>query len=218
MKSITEIIKIGFLFFIVACNGESSLNKEDYVHYVTNEDNGLLNTKEINDIEFHLQYEPINYKVLKKVKNRLITPKQYREDVERFKGGQYFIFKIALKDKQGDLLKYEAKNQEEYADRVQYFSSRMQNDFYLLDGKDSLKCNLFHFERTYGVSPFSTFVLGFDSNNELKEVGNTVKEIVKDDKVLVYDDKAFGVGPIKYKIRAKDINNIPELTIEYDVK
>lgn len=202
----------------MSCSGDAPLNKKDYVKYITNEDNGLVHTKEINEIEFQIQYEPINYKVLKKVKNRAFTQNQYKQDVERFKGSQYFIFKIALKNKQGELLKYQASSQEEYSNRVQYFSYSMQNDFYLLEGEDSLKCNLFHFERTYGVSPFSTFVLGFDSKNELIEKATSYQENVRNDKVIVYDDKVFGIGPIKYKIRATDINNIPELTIVYDVK
>lgn len=220
MKGIKEIVKIILPCLFIGCSGYPALDREDYVKYVTNEDNGILATKEINGINYQLQYEPINLKVLKKVKNRAVTVDQYKLEVENFKGSQYFIFKIALKNFQGDLLKYEVKDQSDYSNRVNYFSFQMQHDFYLLEGEDSLKCNLFHFERTYGVSPFCTFVLGFDSRDDILEIPRslTYKENIKNDKILIYNDQVFGVGTLKFKIKAIDINNIPELTIEYNAK
>lgn len=218
MQGIKEIISILLFIVLISCSESSVLNEIDYMNYIIDEDNGLNNSKEINELEFQLQYEPINYKILKKIKDRVFTNDQYKNELEKFEGSQYFLFKIRLKDKNADLLKYQSSGQIEYANRVQYFSYNIQDNFLLVEGSDSLKCKLFHFERNFGISPYATFLLGFDSNDELTESEYSFKENVKEDKTLVYNDVVFGVGPIKYNIKAKDINNIPELTINYDVK
>jgi len=182
--------------------------------YVKNEENGLKQIKEITGVEFALQYEPINFKLLKKVKNKSLSSEQYNNEINEMIGSQYFILRIKLTDSGEDLLKYEVANAEEYSERVQYFSFGIQNDFYLLEGADSLKCKLFHFERSYGISGNCTLLLGFDSNDELIKQKESFKEKVIKDKILVYNDKVFGLGPIKYSIKKEDINNIPELIIE----
>jgi len=218
MRNTKGIINTVVLFLIVGCVHPTKIDREQFMHFVTDEHNGLVKTNEVGKMVYQLRYEPINFKILNKIKNKMITKEQYNEEVNRYTGSQYFVFKIKLKEGNGDLLKYEATNAQQYSERVQYFSFGMQNDFYLLSGEDRLKCNLFHFERSFDASPYCTFLLGFDSTDELIEEGVTVKEKVKEDKILVYNDQVFGAGPIKYKIKAEDINNIPELTIQYDVK
>ena len=218
MKNIKGIINIIILLLIVGCSNPSKLDRKQFMRFMTDESNGLVSTKQVGNVIYQLRYDPINLKILNKIKNRVLTEDEYNEEVNRYKGSQYFVFKIKLKNGNGDLLKYEAENGQQYSERVNYFSFQMQNDFYLMSGKDSLKCKLFHFERSFDASPYCTFLLGFDSNDKLINSGTMKKEKVQEDKIFVYNDRVFGAGPIKYKIKATDINNIPELTIQYDVK
>jgi hypothetical protein len=120
---------------------------------------------------------------------------------------QYLTFRISTPNLKSELLKAGISSLEEYNQRILYCSFQMQNDLKLLDGRDTLNCELFHFERVYNLAPYATFSLGFP----LGKMECNGKQI--NDKTLIYDDKMFGVGRINLTIKGKDIENIPHLLI-----
>lgn len=184
-----------------AVNGNGSEEKLlplEYKAWVENKENGLRVEKTISDFTYTLQYKPLEYVALLELKKQQVSKKELTKTMEEFKGLQYYTFQIEA-DSQDELLKKNLSHPNDYYARIQYFSFDMQKDLKLIDGKDTLNCELFHFERIYGVGPFARFVIGFP----LTDAAN--------DKTLYYDEKVFGSGKIYLTIQAKNSNQLPEV-------
>jgi hypothetical protein len=95
---------------------------------------------------------------------------------------------------------------DEFTSRLAYFTGIMQQDIFLVEGKDTLPCLLYHFERTYGVDPRSTFLLGFP----LAQVKNEAMV----DKTLFFDDRGLGSGPVMISISNENLNTLPSLKLD----
>jgi hypothetical protein len=179
---------------LFACS-KKQVSAGDYVKYVEEESNGLKVSKNMGDIKYLLQYKPIDYVLLKE---NPTEPKIKKEDVE---GMQYFTLSYALTNQEKDVLRYNLSGQADYYERVNYMSYGLQQDIYLVDGKDTLPCILFNFVRAYGLSPKADVMLGFEKNKS----GKT------EDKLIVLVDKVFNGGIIKLKVSKKDIEKIPQV-------
>jgi hypothetical protein len=119
-------------------------------------------------------------------------------------GMYYFNFKIALKDGNGELLKYNLSSASEYEQRVQYFAFEMQKDINLKINNRTIPCALFHFERAYDLAPYSVFLLGFPVENP--------SAYAEDTKILFeYQDHVFNTGKINFIFKINDLNNIPKI-------
>jgi hypothetical protein len=106
-----------------------------------------------------------------------------------------------LNDGSTELLKYKNTSAQQYSDRVNYFAFGMQNDIALVDGNDTLHCDLYHYERAYDVAPSATMLLGFAKKN-----GSDRK-----DKTLIFYDRTFNKGMLKFKFAASTLYNKPKL-------
>ena len=168
----------------------------DYIRYIENEDNGLKVSRNIDGIKYSVMYKPVDFVLLKE--NRNDNLKEKREDLI---GMQYYTLSYSLITNDKDILKAKLNSKDEYFERVNYFSFGLQNDVFLVDGKDTLKCKLFNYVRSYGLSPRADFIMAFETK--------TKKTI--EDKRIVIEDKIYGGGIINLKIAKKDIENIPEL-------
>lgn len=171
---------------------------EEYVIWVDDKNNGLKVEKTIEDFTYALHYKPLEYVALQELKKDSVSARELKETMERYSGLQYFTFRISTGGT-GELLKKKLVNTNDYYARIQYYSFDMQKDLKLIEGIDTLECMLFHFERTYGVAPYATFVLGFPLTDG------------KQDKTLVYDEKIFGAGRIYLTIQAKNYKKLPSV-------
>ena len=199
------ILIVGFMInavFIIGCSKPSNLNTKDYAAWIENPANGVCITKKISDFEFAVLYKPIEYVVAMESKNKNISKDSILKRRENLKGYQYFTFRIrSLKD--NEFLKTGMTSQNEYYERLEYFVSNAQNDIKLVEEKDTIPCALYHFERNYGISPYSSIVLSFEE----KDNSNTK------DKVFIYEDKVLGIGKIAIKIKGSELSDLPKLNI-----
>lgn len=170
-----------------------------YINWVDNPENGLISTKDIGNYSFKLQYKPVEYLVIKELKD--IHPQHTEFDTLKsaYKNLNYFNFSIKG---QKDILKENIYSYDDYDRRVQYFAFKMQEDLMLVDGSDSLRPVFFHFERDYALSPELRFVLAFPPS----------KTRSGKDKILIFNDKILGTGRVKLGISAADLDRIPQLT------
>lgn len=185
--------------------GGNEFDPAEYIQWVENSDHGLKVKKSIGSIDFILQYKPIDYVIVKQAGNGKADKNFMDNEKKQMEDMQYYTFSIAVTDVQADILKYKLGKPEEFEERINYYSSQMQNDLLLIDGKDTLKCLLFHYERNYGLAPFSNFLLAFEN----------IKTAERNcDKTLIYDDAMLGSGQVKLTIKAEDIISIPNLKLE----
>lgn len=177
----------------------------DYAKWIENTNNGLRIEKEIGDYIFDIQYKPLDYAALLEIKKDSVSKQEIEKIKKEMEGLQYYTLKISAKNFSGDILKYKLNDMGNYSKRVEYFSFGMQNDLKIIEQGDTLPCTLHHFERSYGLSPYITFDLGFQDKDEKKEKKES------DEKIVYYNDSILGIGPIKIAFKNKDIQNIPRL-------
>jgi hypothetical protein len=153
-------------------------------------------SKTIGDIHYSIQYKPDDYIFLKENSQGPSVVKK-----EDLKDMQYYTMQYALVKSGQDILKAHLNTTNDYYARTNYFSFNLQQDIYLVEGKDTMDCKLFNYINSYGLSPKADFVMAFDkSNHEHQE-----------DKIIVLEDKVYGGGIIKLKIEKESIQQIPEL-------
>lgn len=195
------------LSFAQNCNGSRvSLEPVDYVNWVEHTDNGLAVKKQLDNYAFELQYKPLNYIVLKDNSEQIFSEKEMKQRINEIDGMQYFTFRIS-DEKGGDLLRNNITAVDQFSKRLAYFSNTMQKDVKLIENSDTLSCLLFHFERTYGVDPRSTFILGFPLSNKNEGTFSS------SDKIFLFDDNELGAGPVYMTISADKINQVPLLKL-----
>lgn len=188
--------------FTVACSKPSTLNAKEYAAWIENSDNGACITKKINDFEFAVLYKPVDYIIAMESKNKNISKDSILKRKRDLKGYQYYTFRIrSFKD--NEFFRTGMASENEYYERLEYFVSNAQNDITLVEGKDTIPCAVYHFERNYGISPYNSIVLSFEERDSL----NTA------DKVFIYEDKVLGLGKIAIKLKASELSELPKLNI-----
>lgn len=189
------------LIFLAACTTEQ-LTAPEYVKWVENEKNGLMISKQIGEMEFQLQYRPLEYVVMMDTKNMNLAADALESRKKEMSGLQHFVFRMRVAGFEDDILKYKLNQPGEYEERVKYLSFNVQNDFRLIDGADTLPCTICTYERAFGVTPYTTMVLGFpESSGGLSH------------KTLIYQDQLLGAGPVMMTIEKESIENIPQLKL-----
>lgn len=195
LNSDKELATIG-----VSENAET-LEPQEYVAWVQNPENGLKRNKEMNDITFSVQYKPLEYIVCIEERKPEIEDSIVKQKVNELSDMQYFDLRISLNEGAGELLKYKLTSQQQYSQRVDYFAFGMQKDIILVEGKDTIPCALYHFERAYDVTPTSTFLLGF----------NLSKKVSSENKTLIIYDRTFNKGMIKIAFDKNELEKLPKL-------
>jgi hypothetical protein len=106
-----------------------------------------------------------------------------------YKNTAYFLFTISMQNGE-DLLQSGLRNPQEYSIKLNYLTTGINKDFYITteDG-EKVSCILSELQRSYGMSPDLTFVLGFPDQKLFTRKGELT---------LVYEDKVFGlISPVK---------------------
>ncbi len=197
------------LSFAHTCNERvASLEPDGYVNWVEDADNGLSVKKQLNKYTFELQYKPLEYVVLKDNSGKAFTQGEMKKGTNEIGDMQYFTFRIS-DEKGGDLLRDDITAVDQFSTRLAYFANGMQKDVKLIENNDTLSCLLFHFERTYGVDPRSTFVLGFPLGKKDGKGGMPSAA----DKIFLFDDHQLGAGPVYMTVGADKLNQVPLLKL-----
>ena len=69
----------------------------------------------------------------------------------------------------------------------------------IVNGKDTLACQLAHYSRNYNLTPTVDLSLAFDPVDKTKDF------------TLVYSDTQFNIGKVKFKFREDDFRELPAL-------
>lgn len=159
-------------------------NEEKILEYVNNETNGYIKSKTIGSITYYGVLKPFDFLL---AQERL---KQKNNNLQRkdFENLQYFDLRIKVNGTKQEFIKHELESVLQYKQRVNYCAFEMQNDIKLIDGKDTLNCVLFHFERGFDIISYGHFILGFENHE-----GEMVNP-----KGLIFNDRLFNNGTIKF--------------------
>lgn len=222
MNKRIAILLISIVLFMASCNkgnqpfslsrifstdnikdNQQTLSSMEMLKYVIAPHNGLIKKKEIAEFIYQAKYKPLDYIISQEANGASVSQETYYKKVKELDGLQYFDFRIEVDATNGELLKYRLSSVADYESRVEYVSFGMQKDIKLIEGRDTLDCVLYHMERAYDITPYTTVLLGFKKNNaDLNE-----------DKTLVFYDNLFHNGTIKLTFIPADLTQIPHLEI-----
>jgi len=179
---------------ILGCKNVSPM---EYAKWVENEDNGLRKVTTEGDYIFSLQYKPLEYIVAMQERSPKLSGETLRKAREEMEGMQYYNFKISTRSGHPAF----SNSKLEFEEKSRYLMSDMQRDMYLLEGKDTLHCKMFHFENASGILPYDNCVIAFDKLDATAQ---------KDKKFLFHADK-LGLEWLEITIAANDIKRTPKL-------
>jgi len=173
----------------VGLDGNSSTGNED----VTNK---IKIVKVKDDYSFELIFKPANLMALQELRNKSYSNSEFDSVKAGYEGMNYFTFSIRPDKSNMDLLNQFSSDKAKMDSMINYFAFYIQDDLNLISSQqDTLKCKLFHFERSFGASPFIRFNLAFDKDIELNS------------SIFNYSDKVLGVGIVDINLKnlASDI-------------
>jgi hypothetical protein len=193
MKGNSIIYLLSYIL-LLGC-GEKELTPLEYVKWVKNPENGLQLNKQIENYNFLLQYQPIEYTVINELQQEEIEDKILKKGMKSKEGLQYLTFKMATVENKaifsGNSLTDSVRN---------YLNYEIKKDFYLLENGDTLLCKLFHYENTNGMTPYDAFVLGFEpSRNKMN------------DKKFLFKANIIDLEQVEMNIKNTAIKSIPKV-------
>ena len=141
MKKVVYIFSIGFL--LLAC--KSKLSPKEYVKTIRSEEMGLVQSSGNENFNFSVQYKPLEYIAVLEQRDNA-SEETVASRTKELKGLQYYNIKIqSLKGE--DVLKSGIQEEKEYYNRLNYLSTFLKQDLYIIQGKDTLSPALYQFER-----------------------------------------------------------------------
>lgn len=182
------------LFALLSCCTRT-LDRNEYVQWVRDYDNGLHVSKRIGEYELDLQYQPAPYVRLQKMGTGSYTEKRVNED-----GAgelQYYLLTVGLHGNNTDFISYGVSDLAEKQRKLYYFSYRFQEDITLEEGDKELPCVLYHFEKPVDLKGSRTILLGFEQQTNKPETAT-----------LKIDSDQFGSLPVRIKISKANIPHV----------
>ena len=142
MRHLKTITIACSLLFLSGCAKEELL-PADFIKWTKNEQNGLRPTQFTSNFKYELQYKPYNYLVSVEGRSNELSQKRVSERQKELDGFQYYTLKIESNDGQ-EIMVSRIENQDEHDFRLNYCTSVIKNDLFLLTGSDTIPCSVCH--------------------------------------------------------------------------
>lgn len=185
---------------------QMKLDPIQYVNWVNDQQiNSLKKTKEISEINYELKHLPVEYMISNDLRKKEVSQEELDSLLLEYSGMEYYQLNISVDDFYDETAKYGVVDMAEYQQRIVYMSFAMQNDLtVMVNGEKEVPCQLYHFERTYGVAPYATFLFGFSK----EQMGDQVQE-----RTVVFNDNLFHKGLVKFYWHTAEIENVPKIQV-----
>ena len=171
------------------------------MNWVDNTENGLIKGQLIGETNLEVKYTPNEYICVKQNGVNDLTSEKLSEFSKELEGVYQFNLKFSNTSRK-NFLKDQYTNPEEYNTKSMYLSFDMSFDLELVHGFDTVGCSIYHYERTYGNTPYETVLIGFD-----------LKAKATEDLQLIFNDRVFGLGRSKFLFENEVIENIPKIKV-----
>jgi hypothetical protein len=197
-------LKLFFLFtgllIVGACKQSTFESKEELISHIMNPENGLVQTKKVNGVEYSITLRPTDLMAYQEIDGRN-DEKEFELLRKKYKDFIYLNMSISNQGK--EVLSTNFKNRTDYAKNVKQMVFNMGSKIHLLTkSKDTIPLLDYIFPRTYGMSHSSTMMLVFNRDSQ----------IFKEDYCfLTIEDFGLNTGDVSFKIATKNVLNEPKL-------
>ncbi len=183
---------------------ELQLDPKEYISWFKDRYHDIAKQKTIQDISYSVNYLPVEYMVCNELKKEKVSAQELEALQKEYEGMEYYELKIQALGHNDELAKYQLFSPQQYQERIKYMAFDMQKNIKLInDQNKESDCKLYHFERTYGITPHSTFLIGFSK----EDIGIT------NERTIVINDQLFNKGLIKFNWTEQTLNNVPKLSV-----
>lgn len=192
------IIILSFLV-AVSCKQSTFDTEKALWTYLKDENNGYLQTKRVQGVDFSILYKPTDLLVQQELKGEAPSSKI---DSLREKYGKHLYFSLSMSRNNQELLNSAAGNRHEFGKMVHTLAFGMENKIHLYtEKKDTIAMVDYNYPRMYGMSRKTSILLVYP------------KEAVKDAKEvnLTIEDLGFGTGEVRFIQTMDKINHQPQL-------
>jgi hypothetical protein len=162
---------------------EIKFEKPELDQYVDDIENVFTYRKTIEEFSYFIKFKPLDYIISKELDDS-ISQIAYQKRKNEISDFDYFTLVISIQKFNDEPLRYKLNEPSEYYEKLTYLMNEVGKDLKYFNGNDTVDCSIFHFERTFGVSPYLTLNLAFEKSNSKK------------DRVLIFDDHLFNNGRI----------------------
>ncbi len=196
MKTKNKYILIFLVVLLTACT--SSIDSiQEYMKYLANTENGLVQTKNISGVKFTVKYLPIEYLAYRSKETKKTTA--YDHTV-------CFMFTIGPDSTQNfDITKLGVENYAGFAERMEVMNFQMNESISMKIGKSEYKPSFSQLENNYGLKNQRTLMVVFNVNS------NISNEFMKNNDIqFIYNDDLFNTGISKFKFLKDQLEELPE--------
>jgi len=191
-----EYLKIALFLGAILClqSCRKQLETRDYIDWMKDKSNGysVESLQKFGKIE--VEQRTAKYMALVSLRGEVLTEEVVSERTKEYQGSYYFNLKIS-EDAPAQ------KNTRQYYQSIEYLTSYIQKDLFIVQGSDTIPCSLHHYERTYGISPSQNILLVFDKKDEKEDFNGK----------LIFNDQFFSMETIS--IDFKDPKTEPKLKL-----
>jgi len=181
---------------------EEQMSPEEYAGWEREKSDYLRKNKDNKNLKTSLTFRTPEKAALIGLQGEQPSRELWDTLLREYSAFTQFEWKVQSAGVNDEFFKMDNPQPEVYEERVKYYSFGIQNDIKaVVNKKDTLDCTFLHFERSFGVSPVSKFLIGFPA-------------IAKgDDVIIIIKDRIFSETPLIYEFSAGELRNVPQLKL-----
>ena len=188
------------ILFFLSCNSKSFSSKEALWQFLKDEDQGYMQSKNINGYDFTLIYKPTDVLVAQELQD---TEDKKQVAALRAKYQKYLYFNLSMGKNNKELLSVTPKNRQEFGAMVNQLAFGMGEKVHLLSPqKDTLELLDYVYPRMYGMTNSTSMLFVYPRDE---------KFLKEDYLTVVIGDLGTYTGEVKFKVPTQLIKNEPTI-------
>ncbi len=203
MQNITRKNSLFLLMLILvisSCSNKEFDTTEEIFAFISDEDNGYKYSKEVNGVDFTLQYRPTDLLVQQELGDSL-SEKKIKQLREKYSKYLYFNLSMSLDGK--ELLSNVVRDKQQFGQMVNDLAFYMNQKVHLYTPeKDTLAMTDFVYPRMYGMTNATTILIVYPRDKQFLKEGYLNFTI---------EDLGLNTGEIKFKVQTQPLENEPQL-------
>lgn len=205
MKRIGLIFLIAIMFCIVIIAFIRKSGVSPTYYYSWNNSKQSTVSKWINSSAFlfNANYRPKEFMALSELNGEQLTNSTFNKALKNYECCEHILLKIFSKDTVSEALSYKMTDKAEYYERIRFLNSEFGSKTILIDGKDTLPCTFYLYERTYKLQPFISVNLIYEKKHKTRN---------KQMKLLI-EPTLFNAQAVEITFNKDELSQIPQLKI-----
>ena len=195
-----SFLLFGMVVLMVSCSSKTFDSREELMAYVTDSDNGYVQHKNINGVDFSITYRPTDVLVHQELMD---TTSKEELDSLRNKYGKYMYFNLSISKNNKEVLNSINSSRADFGAMVNQLAFGMGDKVHLIGKhRDTVELLDYIYPREYGMGGATTMMFVYPRE----------EKVLNDDFFqFTIEDIGLKTGEVGFKIPSKPINNEPKL-------